>query len=126
MTFIRRTVLIILLLAAGVLVAGCTENNADTAVAYLQSLSAGEAEAASDFVCTERADEIASAMITTPENSSVQFENISCSQRGAEVACRFTVTQQSNTLDPAQQFDRQVVFQIEDGLICGFEEEVAN
>ncbi|MCA9971476.1 MAG: hypothetical protein KC425_14725 [Anaerolineales bacterium] len=117
--------LFLLLIGLLLLVACGGSSDVATAVDYLNALEMGDLDNAANYVCPARQDTLESAIVTLNEANSFSYENVSCSQRGTDVACRFTVVQDTVTDDTPQQFDRQVVFEMEDGLICGFEEEVA-
>ena len=112
-------------------VSSCNSDNVATAVDYLAALNEGDTDRAAELACAEQADEIASSLMTVSaeEQAAVEFQRVSCSQRSVdEVACRFTIVQEGTDLnnDTTVEQDRSVVFDIEDGRICGFTEEVAN
>jgi len=50
---------------------------------------------------------------------------VSCAAQGGDVACSYTIVQQTGD-DTPQESDRNVIFEFENDLICGFEEEVAS
>ena len=117
--------MLLLLLLVSLLLAGCAQDNSELALNYLAALDDGDTVAASQYVCEERADAIASAIVTDMEEANFNFQNVTCSARGDDVSCRFNITQDTAAEETAQQFLRQITFEVEDGKICGFEEEVA-
>lgn len=119
-----------LLLLSGVLLllAACAANNVDTAVEYLEALNARDLDRARALVCEEQEDDVTMGLTTVddPQVEPFTFSNVSCAARGADVSCRFTIeqfTQSEQTTGVTQT--RQVVFRFQDGKVCGFEEEVA-
>ena len=122
----KRLFLIVLLTAVLGISTACNDNRADTATQYMEALNTGNLEEAQELACPERADDIVAALmgVTSEERARFSFINLSCSPRGDEVSCRYTITQQTEDGTPVQS-DRNVVFQFEDGQICDFEQEVA-
>ena len=118
--------LLFVLIGLVLFVACSSSGNVDTAVRYLNALEQGDVDTATQLVCPERADMIMSGLrdVSPEERGSFSFENVSCAARGSGVACRYTIVQQTTEETP-QEFERNVVFDFEDDLICGFEEEVA-
>ncbi len=110
----------------------CGGNNVTTAVDYLNAINERDFDAAAALACEERADEIIDGLLSVSpeERQSIEFERVSCSQQaGDEVLCRFTIVQvetEINNEDTVFEEDRSVVFEMEDGRVCGFHEEVAN
>jgi len=117
-----------LLLGVSVLLAGCTGDNAATAVQYLDALNQRDLETAQSLVCDARQDDVAMGL-TTVDDPTVEpfaFKNVSCTSQGSGVLCRFVVDQRAE--DQAftdVENSREVVFHFEDGKVCGFDEEVA-
>ena len=116
------------------LLVGCAQDddvdNTVIAQRYVENLGEGNLDDAAELVCEERADTIATAMVTEENQENFSFENLSCSQRGDGVACSFTVRQNPPAEDAAgttvrESYNRSVIFSFQNGLICGFEEEVA-
>ena len=110
----------------------CAEDNVATAVSYLGALNEGDLDQAASLACAERADEIVDSLMSVEpeEQASVEFQRVSCSQQASdEVACQFTIVQEETDINNEGTFfeqERNVVFNIEDGRICGFHEQVAN
>lgn len=101
--------------------------NVTTAVDYIDALEDGDLESAAVLVCPERSDDILDSLMEVSEENreNFDFRNVSCAAQGSDVACRYNIVQDT-TVDNSQEFVRNVIFEFEDGLICGFEEEVAN
>ena len=108
------------------LMACSSSDDVATAVQYINALEEGDVATATSLVCPERADAIMSGLmdVSQEERGNFSFENVTCAARGGDVACGYTIAQQTAE-ETLQEFDRNVVFQFEDGLIWGFEEEVA-
>ena len=123
----KKVLLVFIFSLLGLLTACGGNDNVATAVEYINSLEAGDVDTATGLVCPDRADTITENLLarSQEERASYAFENVSCAARGEDVACRFTVIQETTDNTPAE-FDRNVVFEFDDGLICGFEEEVAS
>lgn len=110
------------------LLTACGNNNSGTAVQYLNALNERDLEAARALVCEERQDDVTMGLTTVDDPAQEQFEfsNIACAPEGSNVSCRFVVEQVTGNAEPTGvQQPRQVVFEVEDGKICGFEEQVA-
>lgn len=125
----RKTFLVLLLigLLGGVLSAcGAADAGEDvnTAVQYIEALNQRDIEAAHALVCEERADEITDALMgVDEEEADYSFENVTCQAQEDDVACRYTISQPTD--EEEEQFDRNVIFEFEDGAICGFEQGAA-
>ena len=104
-------------------------NSGDVAMAvqYINALEEGDVHTATELVCPERSDTIMSGLmgVSPEERGSFSFENVSCAAQGSDMACSYTIVQQTGD-DTPQEFDRNVIFEFENDLICGFEEEVAS
>lgn len=113
------------------LLVACADHTV-TATDYLDAINAGDVERAADLVCAEQADEIENGIFAVPEEDreTAEFQNVSCSQRsGDEVECRYTIVQNDTSLSTEGtpiEVTRNVVFDIENGRICGFSEEALN
>ena len=121
--------IMLLLCAVGLLFTACgqdEESNADTAILYIEALNRGDVEDASNFVCEEREDEITEGLMSVgDENPNVIFDNLSCEARGEDARCSYTIRQDTaNVQDTGRELLREVIFNFEDGKICGFEEPV--
>jgi hypothetical protein len=127
-----RTALFSLLIMLIFALVSCGEDNVSTAVSYLGALNEGDLDRAAALACAARADEIVDSLMSVEpeEQATVEFQRVSCSQRTSdEVACQFTIMQEGTDINNEDTFfeqERNVVFDIEDGRICGFHEEVAN
>lgn len=126
----KRTKILWLTLSAVLflLLAGCNANNADTAVRYLEALNQRDLQTAENLVCPARQDDVAMGLTTVsdPQGEQFNFENISCQPQGDGVACRFSIQQTTQDAPlTGTENARQVVFNFEDGKVCGFEEQVA-
>lgn len=128
----KRIVLGISLLFFTVLLAtACGQNNAATAVNYIEALNDQNIELATEMTCPEVSDVLVDSLMTVEEDDweTIEFQRVTCSQLSAnEADCRFTIRQEDTDINNETVFmqDRNVVFNFEDGLICGFEEQVAN
>lgn len=119
---------ITMLFAALFLLVGCGTNNADTAVRYLEALNQRDIEAARGLVCEVREDDVTMGLMSAGDlqQPSFSFSNVSCTARADDVLCRFTIEQFTEGAElTGIQRARQVVFDFEDGKVCGFEEQVA-
>ena len=118
---------VLFLLLSLVLVACGGADNVTTAVDYLGALESGDLDGAALLVCPDRREEITSALMDVSDENreNFDFRNVSCAARGDEVDCQYNIIQDTEA-EETQEFVRNVVFEFEDGLICGFEEEVAN
>jgi hypothetical protein len=125
----RKFFLVLLLigLMSGVLIAcGDTDAGEDvnTAVQYIEALNQRDIETANTLVCEERADEITDALMgVDDEEAEYSFENVACQAQEDDVSCRYTIIQPTD--EEEEQFDRNVIFEFEDGVICGFEQGAA-
>lgn len=129
----KRTLYAAILLSLMLLLTACTsQNDVSTAVNFLDAMNSDNVEEALDYVCPERADEIVSGLFDTSalETASYDVQNVSCQARGDAVQCRYTIVQETLPEEPAEnrpiQSERAVQFEIVDGKVCGFEEQVAN
>lgn len=98
-----------------------TPEDVGEVVRYLEALNAGDLDAARTYICEERADDILT-LTEAGGTGGITFENIECEARGADVVCTYNVLQEVN--DVERQRDRRVTFELQNGQICGFEEEV--
>lgn len=113
--------------------ASCAAGDPGTAVAYLDALNSRDLETARDLVCEARQDDVTMGLVSVDDMQVEPFEftNVSCSAQGGDVLCRFTIRQAtehdavSGVSGIDQSLAREVVFNFEDGRICGFEEQVA-
>lgn len=125
-----KLLVFILLVSVGLMTAACQDNSV-LALDYLAALNDGDLERAAELVCPERQDEIAEGLtsVTAEERENFNFQNVTCAQRGADVSCRYTIIQEGTELgqdDTPDTFERSVVFEFENGRICGFEEQAVN
>lgn len=112
--------------------ASCANGDPGTAVAYLDALNTRDLETARSLVCEDRQDDVTMGLVSVDDVQVEPFEftNVSCSAQGGNVLCRFTIRQAtehdavSGVSGIDQTFAREVVFNFEDGRICGFEEQV--
>ena len=134
--FRMRSKICLLWLLMGLAVLGvvsCAAGDPGTAVAYLDALNSRDLETARDLVCEARQDDVTMGLVTVDDVQVEPFEftNVSCSAQGGDVLCRFTIRQAtehdavSGVSGIDQSLAREVVFNFEDGRICGFEEQVA-
>lgn len=125
----KRLLTFALLLLLAALTAACDtgSNNVATATRYLDTLNDGDADAAGDLVCEERADDITAAIMTVSESelATISYENVTCQPRGDDVLCRYTIQQEQED-GTFVETSHNVIFSFENDLICGFEEQVAN
>lgn len=113
--------------------ASCANGDPGTAVAYLNALNERDLETALDLVCEARQDDVTMGLVSVqgPPVEAYEFTNISCASRAGNVLCRFTIEQKLPRDDVegiagiAVPQSREVLFEMEDGQICGFEEQVA-
>ncbi len=113
--------------------ASCAAEDPGTAVAYLDALNTRDLETARDLVCEARQDDVTMGLVTVDDVQVEPFEftNVSCSAQGGDVMCRFNIRQAtehdavSGVSGIDQTFAREVIFNFEDGRICGFEEQVS-
>lgn len=124
----KRLLTLALLLVLAALQAACSSgpNKVEMAVRYLDLLNDGDAQAAADLVCEERADDLAAAVmsVTESERATFTFQNVSCQPRGGDVLCRYTIEQEQEDDTPIET-SHNVIFSFENERICGFEEQVA-
>lgn len=134
--FRMRSKICLLWLLMGLAVLGvvsCAAGDPGTAVAYLDALNTRDLETARNLVCEERQDDVTMGLVSVDDVQVEPFEftNVSCSAQGGDVLCRFTIRQAtehdavSGVSGIDQSLAREVVFNFEDGRICGFEEQVA-
>lgn len=119
----------ILLIMSALFLVGCGAADPDLAINYLSALNQRDLETASALVCEARQDDVTMGLTTVddPNVEPFMFTNVSCSARGTDLMCRFTVEQETESQETIiVQQTRQVVFEVENGRICGFEEEVVN
>lgn len=126
----HKIILLTLLFILGLLLSACQDNSV-LAIDYIAALNDGDLERAAELVCPERQDEIVEGLmgVTEEERETFNFQNVTCAQEGADVDCRFTIVQAGTAIgqnDTPNQFERNVVFEIENGRICGFEEQAVN
>lgn len=92
-------------------------------VNFLNALNQGEVEEAREFLCEEQADEMIEglASVSDEERQQWEFQNINCQSYSGNVLCQYQIVQEleDGTLE---QLDHEVVFEIEDGQLCGFAE----
>jgi len=126
---ISRTFLFLTIFFVSFLLSSCGGNeDAGTAVTYLEAMNEGDVATATELVCPARADDVTMGLISVNDASEPEFSfnNISCSETGSGVECRFVV--EAVTMGDEGEFfqqNRSVIFEFEDGKICGFEEQVA-
>ncbi|MBK8905210.1 MAG: hypothetical protein IPM53_28770 [Anaerolineaceae bacterium] len=114
-------------------VASCANGDPGTAVAYLDALNNRDLETAQKLVCEARQNDVTMGLVSVAGApvEAYEFTNVSCSSRAGDVLCRFTIEQKTvrDDIGGVAGIDvtrsRQVIFEFEDGLICGFEEQVA-
>lgn len=125
--FYKIAVLLLLPLAAFIL-GGCTlaSDNADIAVDYLTAVNDRNLTEAEDHICESRLDELKEGLLsaTTAGRAQYTFENVSCGPRGDDVRCTYNIVQDIDT-SQEDRFSRDIIFEFEDGKICGFQEGVA-
>ncbi len=124
----KRIWMILFALTLVLLLAGCDDDDVGTAVNFLDALNQRDVTAAASYVCPERRDDIVGGLLTVidPGAETFNFENVTCEGRGGDVLCRYTIDQVTGGADlTSETFSRQVTFEFEDGLICGFSEQVA-
>jgi uncharacterized lipoprotein NlpE involved in copper resistance len=119
----RLTRQIGLALAVALVLVGCAASagTVDNVVNYLDAINRDDLAAAEQYVCPAKIPELAQGLEDVPrtgENSHT-FENIQCEAQGTDVACTYTLVQQMQD-GTTQQSDWQVVYQIQQGKICGF------
>lgn len=110
-----------------ILIVGCEGNQANTAVQYLEALNDRDLETARNLVCEARQDDVTMGLVSVDEQEeeSFSFINISCSPRGDDVLCRYTVEQTTQSAEiTGVQRPREIVFDFEGDKVCGFEEQV--
>lgn len=123
-----KKVVVWLFLSLGLLLVGCSSDSPETAVQYLEALNQRDLETARSLVCEARQDDVTMGLTTVddPEAEQFEFNNVSCSSRGGDVMCRYYIKQFTEAAEATGvQVERQIVFEFEDGKICGFEEQVA-
>ncbi len=124
-----KKIIMLLIVTVSVLLTGCASGDqVNTAVEYLEALNTRDLETAQALVCDTRQDDVAMGLTTVDDASEEEFEfsNVSCAAQGDDVMCRFVIEQYpQGAEDTGVQSNRQVVFNFEDGRICGFEEQVA-
>jgi hypothetical protein len=115
---------VILALLAMLTLSGCgaKQSDVDNTTAFLNALNTGDVETARQFVCEDDMDGIIQGLSTNSanDNASWAFQNVSCSAYGGDVKCSYSVTQKMDD-GTTQQLGNSVVFDFEDGKICGFE-----
>lgn len=122
---------LILLLFACILLGAVScagAGNVDTAVQYIDALNNRDIDAARELVCESYEDDVTMGLTTVddPVVEPFSFSNVSCSARGSDAACRFTIAQQTESADVGGiEQNRSVIFKFEDGKVCGFDEQVA-
>lgn len=124
----NKKLILLALLLGSLLLAGCGSNNTDTAIDYLEALNQRDLDTARSLVCSQYEDDVAMGLMTVddPEVEPFSFSDVSCAARGSDVSCRFTISQLTEAADTTGvEQTRQVVFEFENGRVCGFEEEVA-
>jgi PBP1b-binding outer membrane lipoprotein LpoB len=112
-----------LILVVALVLVGCAASagTVDNVVNYLDAINRDDLAAAEQYVCPAKIPELAQGLEDVPrtgENSHT-FENIQCEAQGTDVACTYTLVQQMQD-GTTQQSDWQVVYQIQQGKICGF------
>jgi hypothetical protein len=123
----KKLILLATFILLTALAACSSGDNVATAVQYINALEDGDIDTATNLVCPERADDVLSGLVdvTSAERGDYSFESVSCAARGSGVACSFIIVQQLDDETPSE-FERSVIFEFDDGQICGFEEEVAS
>lgn len=123
-----KKLILLLLISISVLSMGCASGDeVNTAVAYLEALNTRDLETAQSLVCDARRDDVTMGLTTVDDPpQEFEFSSISCAAQGDGVMCRFVIQQYpQGEEDTGVQLNREVVFNFEDGRICGFEEQVA-
>lgn len=122
----KRLWIMLSLMAAVILTAcGARADHVEDTRAFLEALNQGDTDAARAYVCEERVDEIMTGLssIGSDERESWAFNNVSCRAEGEDVRCSYEITQELD--DGTQEVtSADVVFNIEDGHVCGFEETI--
>lgn len=107
----------------------CSGNHAETAVQYLNAINNRDLETAQSLVCESRKDDVTMGLmsVTEQEEDSFSFINISCSDRGDDALCRFTIKQETQSTEvTGVERPHEVIFNFDGDKVCGFEEQVAN
>jgi hypothetical protein len=112
-----------LILVVALVLVGCAASagTVDDVVNYLDAINRDDLAAAEQYVCPAKIPELAQGLEDVPRSgeNSHTFENIQCEAQGTDVACTYTLVQQMQD-GTTQQSDWQVVYQIQQGKICGF------
>lgn len=100
----------------------------DNALNFLQAINAGDVERARELSCEDRHADLEQGLMS--QNPEVfNYSNISCEGDTNSVTCDYTIVQDEvgPQADPAQDIQQfvTITFDMEDGKVCGFEEEVA-
>lgn len=122
-----RKVNLLLLVIVAIMLGGCSENRVNIAVEYLDAINSRDLATAQALVCPARQDDVSMGLMSVDEAdaASFAFVNVSCSARGGDVLCRYTIQQETQSAEvTGVQNPREVIFNFEGDKICGFEEQV--
>lgn len=127
----RLRMLFILLAMLMLVACGNSEEDdeaVDNALNFLQAINAGDIERARELSCEDRHAELEQGLMSQ-DREAFNFSNISCEGDADSVTCDYTIVQDEvgPEADPAQDTQQfvSIIFDMEDGKVCGFEEEVA-
>ena len=109
------------------LLAGCGAGaqNVESARSFLDAINTGDEEAAREYLCAEEVEETIAgiASVSADERQTWSMQNINCSAAGEDVRCTYQITMELE--DGTQETtSADVVFNVENGVICGFEEPI--
>lgn len=94
---------------------------------YLEALNERNLSAVQGLVCQAYVDDVTMGLtaIDDPDEETFDFSNVSCAPQGDDVMCRFVVEQLTQSVDvTGVERMREVIFNFEDGKVCGFKEQV--
>jgi hypothetical protein len=121
---------VLLLLALPLVAAACIADEGpgvQNAVAYIEAINNDDIGAAEQYICASRKGEIMAGLreiAQQRQEQSFSYQDLSCSPRGEDVRCSYTVVQELPD-GQTETFSREVTYQMENGKVCSFEEEVA-
>jgi hypothetical protein len=101
----------VLLMLVPLMLGACGASGKDNSEIFLKALDDRDKDAAKDAVCGDAHDEIDVLFELIDDSDETELKNLECEEDGDEVTCTYDVDDE----------DFEVIFEIEDGKVCGGE-----